>query len=131
MGRFLIAAITVGLSIGCADPPEPANSPVLYVHSSSGFVRSIDFHERSFVFETDGGFRRAIHLCDGTVPVWVGMHADIAWHWDSTTRCDHFDGVTHLPPDARGEGELRLVRSQAARAPAPAEKIATDSEQRR
>jgi hypothetical protein len=131
VGRFLIAAVAVGLAIGCDNPPEPANSAVLYVHSSAGFVRSIDFHDRSFVFETDGGFTRAIHLCDGTVPVWVGMHADIAWHWDSMSRCDHFDGVTHLPPDARAERELRFIRSQAAQAPAPAVKMATDSEQQR
>lgn len=67
-----------------------------------GFIRSINFENREFVYESDYGFIKTFsHVCgNDPLPIWEGMHVEqINFHWqretDDTRGCFVLDGVIH------------------------------------
>lgn len=47
-----------------------------------GYVRSVDWYHRTFIFEDDSGFTKVFDpVCESTLPVWQGERASIGFHW--------------------------------------------------
>jgi hypothetical protein len=92
MRHVLLFALLLGM-IGCVDEP-----PTRYEETGVGFVRSIDWYHRTFIHETDGGYIKVLKTCRGEMPVWIGMRANIRFHWDSTdfAHCYWIDGVQRV-----------------------------------
>lgn len=67
-----------------------------------GYIRSINFEDREFIYESDYGFIKAFSRVCGSapLPIWEGMHVEqINFHWqhatDDTNGCYVLDGVIH------------------------------------
>jgi hypothetical protein len=67
-----------------------------------GYIRSINFENREFVYESDYGFIKTFSRVCGfePLPIWEGMHVEqINFHWqratDDTNGCFALDGVIH------------------------------------
>jgi hypothetical protein len=95
MKRALLAVLlTLGL-VGCTVEPK-----IKYEFTGSGYVRSIDWYQRTFVFESDDGQLKTFNPCQAkqNMPVWEGMRAHIKFHWDSDPfrQCYWMDEVRHL-----------------------------------
>lgn len=78
------------------EPLKPGHPETL----NGGWVRSMNWEQRSFNYETVDGFTRIIGpVCRHTeqIPVWENMGtAGIQFHWDADS-CYVIDGVQHFP----------------------------------
>lgn len=95
----------------CDDQPsksDPKSQPKVELKEGRaetiwyGYIRSINFEQREFVYESDFGFVKAFsRVCgNGPLPIWEGMHVErIDYHWQSATAdtngCFILDSVTH------------------------------------
>lgn len=125
--RIVLGYIAVGLTALClgvyvgsigdqsvsktaySKPAPPA--PVVHKEGDpelllSGYIRSINWEDRAFVYETDWGFIKAIGPICGNdpLPLWVGMRLyEVNFHWkvydqvNDTRGCFTLDYIGHAP----------------------------------